>query len=403
MRAINMEELQAKLEEAEQKAARLTSELGLIHHQTLEARLEFAELLEQVGRNNEAVDLLVVITREAAELYGEMHPKTLATIEACRHAANRTQRWGEAKAMRYKAEQIRDETFGMERAEALRFFLDRLLGDFLNRRPERAIELAEAHMDEARTVLGPKNYYFLEYLCNYGRSLTAVGRSQEAMDVFAMIYPDMMVNSYIHKHFGGLLLWSGREEEYEALRARVISSFHSRRHRYSAMTYNLEKIVVTATMRPLQCAELTAQLRELIEFCDALLDTPKNPSSINYPPWWSKTVLGIGYYRLGNHQLALQRFDEAEKLLEQDGAETKPGDWIHQMHLIYRPLILNAMGKREEARDLFMANMPSLVFWKDEKEPLKGDTAPDGLPLTAYLALRDALEMLDIEMPTVSP
>lgn len=389
--------LKNELEKRREILIRYENDLGKTNTKTIAARMQVASSLAELGYHKEAVDTQVEVVNLCKVTYGETHPRTLEAIEQCLGVCNQFSEWDVAMKMRQEAAMIRKETLGLNHYESLCFHGHRLFALSLINRADEGLQLGEEFLPQIRQVMGPNSRAYYHYSCNYARCLAVAGRSKDAIAVLAKSSPHMSDDTFVNLLYGTLLVWSGQEQEYERLRTRMLDFWRLHRDRETQYTYQLERNALICTLLPFRNDDQREEIVATLAKVETIFESPQYKKYAFHGPSWSKTIQGIIHYRLGNNEMALQRFKEARRISEASGSDTLKLE--HNLDAIYRPLALHGLGRAQEAKQMFVERAAKIQLWKDDHEPLCGGNGTDGVEIAVFLSYKEAAQRFAVPLP----
>lgn len=393
---VDVAALKDELEKKREILKRYEYDLGETNTKTIAARVQVATILAELGYHKEAVDTQVEVVKLCKVAYGESHPRTLEAIEQCHGVCNQFSEWNTAMKMRQEAAMIRKETLGLNHYESLCFHGDRQYALSMINRADEGLQLGDEFLPQIRQVMGPNSRAYYHYSCNYARCLAVAGRSKDAIAVLAKSSPHMSDDTFVNLLYATLLVWSGQEREYERLRTRMLDFWKVRRDRATEYTYQLERNAFLCTLLPFRNDEQREEIVATLAKVETILESTLYKKYAFHGPSWSKTIQGILHYRLGNHELALQRLDEARRFSETSGSDTLKLEG--NLDAIYRPLALHELGRVQEAKQMFLERAAKIQLWKDDHEPLLGGNGTDGVEIAVFLSYKEAAKILGVAM-----
>lgn len=393
---IDSAELEDDLKEKWEILKRQENDLGKTNTTTIATRMEVASILAGLGNQREAVDAQNEVVNLCKTVYGETHPKTLEAVEKCIEIHERFLDWKSAYPVQQEAARIRMAAHGLDHYESLCYYGNRIFALSLIKRADEGLQLGQEYLPKISQVMGPNSRAYYQYSSNYARCLAVAGRSKDAIAVLAKSSPHMPDDTFVNLLYATILIWNGRNEEYEQLRTRMLDYWQSGRERAIHHTFQLERNAIICTLLPFRNESQRKEIAATLDKVENILKSPQYEKHLFHGPSWSKTMQGVVHYRLGNHDLAIERFKEAEQIAGTSGSDTL--DLERKLLSIYYPLAMYKMGRVREAKQMFKKGVVDFQRWKDENEPLLGANGTDGVEIFVFLSYKEALGILG-EMP----
>lgn len=165
-----------------------TQALGETHELVLLSKGNYAVLLQQQGRLDEARQLQEDLVLKHLQANGEKHPATQIAYENLAVTMQRQQDWAAARAVLAALTKLRSEIYGVSHVETLNP-MDRLARVCLEQKDYGTARELFAYVAETRVAtLGEAHPDTRSAMYNLGSTLRDLNEPSEAASVFALVY-----------------------------------------------------------------------------------------------------------------------------------------------------------------------------------------------------------------------
>ncbi len=336
-----MLEHKAALQTQRDLVDRLREKYGPDHEVTIEATERLAFYCQRTGENSDIHELVASILERRRRLFGPEHPRSLLAEAAYAHS-------------------LKSDN------EALPIL-------------ERVVPLLQKVGGRNRTTFNEQKALAMRYIQG--------GRTPEGISLLKECVPHMLDDSYASILLARLLVWEGRDEEYQKLRKAVLAWASNNSRGMSTQPHIWERHMLNVCLQPLENQDDAHKVREIIRACKASRAASSLPALADNQ--YQQMVYGVVAYRLGD-------YEEARRCLEHSIALGKNEAPRFQnrvsMARIFLAMTMAALGD-EDAAKLYAEVRPKVSDPLSAEHPLVGRLGGEGSVLHTFLAKREADEI----------
>jgi len=386
-------EVKGRFEQMESELARLRRQNGPEDRATLVFLEKLASSYYGSGYRDDAVRVQEELVGLMQKKFGEEEAATIESEEALVYYLWRGGQWARSVALQSKLAERRKRLFGSDDPATLIVQADLSGKLFLAGKFDDALAMAGELVPVMRKVFGSADRQTLDAISTQARCLAAVGRTREAIGLLTECAPQMRDDTFVNLLLANLQLWFGLGDEYNKTRRWMIDYAKTQREQFRSRPDILERAVMIACLAPLENPGQGQELLATLARCKEIRATGVEPAHFGPGPAWRSLIAGMTYYRIGDYSKAADALAESGRLMdESEKKDKKPRE--RSLLNLYRAMGVLRQGNTETARQLYLDTAKTIKPPPSEEQPLLKCGEASGTPLTAWLAEREAREML---------
>jgi len=367
------------------RATRSRLDLELLQRLSLASRRMYS-----MGERKAARDIQQDLVERYREKYGLEHMMTIDAETDLAHHLMKTGRYSESNELRADVIKRRKQIFGPEHLETLDLESRLAQMKVFAGRAQEAYQTLSRTVPLLEKVAGSDSRATLNAKSDLGRVHAALGDTGTAIATLQACSPKMPDDSFIAMLLSGLLVWTGRHDEYEQHRERMIEWMLQTRDRIGTRADIRERLLFASCLLPLKDDKQAQKIREILDAC---LRQREARNDLGYTSAWLQMAHATINYRLGNHEEAIIC---ANRSLEAERPSYDGGNFIKQTSGIILALARAATGD-SEARDFYQEHRIQISDPPSEQSPLLGSGGTEGEPLKEWILRREADAMFQLE------